>query len=175
MTDRGEPLSSPSARTRPELWVPALGAWLAAIHAGPTEGLTVWSAAELLERALARLASGDVDIGALDRAYRTVSADTLATQLAGACPPEHHAPVPLAGPDLLDHVCFDGSTATSTRVPVAAGDAYLDLGPMAGQLARLVGPEALGVFFESYGNPAPDARRLDFYLLLDAVSDHAIV
>lgn len=142
---------------------------MAHLHAGSVDTLPTVSTKSLLEEALARLSSDEVDIATLDRAYRSVPPDTLARQLAASCPPEPTAAVPLAEADPLDQVRFDGTTATSERPAVRAGDRYLDLGPMAGRLARLVGPEALPVFFDAYGVSAPDSRRLDFFLLLGEV------
>jgi len=138
-------------------------------HSRSAAALPAISTASLLELALDRLDQGAIDLGALDRAYRSVSADTLARQLIATCPDETSQVVPLLERDPLDHVSFDGATVTSDCAPARAGDRYVDLGPLAGRLARLVGPEALPVFFDSYGLSAPEPRRLDFFLLLGGV------
>ena len=163
-------LSDPQARSRPELVVPALGRWLAGVHASPTEGLPVVSTAELVDRAVTRLEAGEVDLSGVDRAYQRIRPATLRAQLEAGVPPEADRPVAISGSARFDSLTIDEGVVSGTCPITLAGDPYLDLASLARDLARLIGPEALWPFFDAYGLDRPDPLRLDFFMLLNALS-----
>ena len=163
-------LSDPQARSRPELVVPALGRWLAGVHASPTEGLPVVSTAESVDRAVTRLEAGEVDLSGVDRAYQRIRPATLRAQLEAGVPPEADRPVAISGSARFDSLTIDEGVVSGTCPITLAGDPYLDLASLARDLARLIGPEALWPFFDAYGLDRPDPLRLDFFMLLNALS-----
>ena len=178
-------LSDPQARSRPELVVPALGRWLAGVHASPTEGLPVVSTAESVDRAVTRLEAGEVDLSGVDRAYQRIRPATLRAQLEAGVgdprlstlelleagvPPEADPPVAISGSARFDSLTIDEGVVSGTCPITLAGDPYLDLASLARDLARLIGPEALWPFFDAYGLDRPDPLRLDFFMLLNALS-----
>jgi len=163
-------LSDPQARSRPELVVPALGRWLAGVHASPTEGLPVVSTAESVDRAVTRLEAGEVDLSGVDRAYQRIRPATLRAQLEAGVPPEAEPPVAISGSARFDSLTIDEGVVSGTCPITLAGDPYLDLASLARDLARLIGPEALWPFFDAYGLDRPDPLRLDFFMLLNALS-----
>jgi aminoglycoside phosphotransferase len=163
-------LSDPHARSRPELVVPALGRWLAGVHASPTKGLSVVSTAELVDRAVTRLEAGEVDLSDVDRAYQRIRPATLRAQLEAGVPPEADPPVAISGSARFDSLTIDDGVVSATCPVTLAGDPYLDLASLARDLARLIGPEALWPFFDAYGLDRPDPLRLDFFMLLNALS-----
>ena len=45
-------------------------------------------------------------------------------------------------------------------------DRYVDLASAVRSIANTLGPELIPTFFQWYGLPKPDPRKLDFYALL---------
>ena len=162
-------LSDPLARSRPELVVPALGRWMASVHALPLDGLQPVLTADLVQLALGRLEEGRVDLDQLDRAYRRARPETLRAQLLGSVPPEAEQRVAAHPAARFDSLAFVDGAVESDLIPTESGDRYRNLGPLVRDLARLIGPEAMDPFFEAYGVTHPDSRRLDFFMLLDAL------
>lgn len=142
---------------------------MASVHALPVEGLRAVRTADLVQVAMTRLDNGSVNFDELDPAYRRARPEILRAQLVGSVPAEADHRVAVHPAACFDSLDFVDGAVQSDLAPSECGDRYRNLAPLVRDLARLIGPEAMDPFFEAYGMTQPDSRRLDFFMLLDAL------
>lgn len=157
--------------------VALLGRTLATLHALDPTGcpFDVGPDARLADVA-ERLRSGQIDVDELPPGYHRISPGRLIELLDSM----HPGPVPahdqvLVHGDLcVTNLLFDPASGAATGLVdwrwFGVGDRHQDLAVTAASVVRNFGAEVLPRLFEAYGLEHPDARRLDFYGVLEELS-----
>lgn len=120
-----------------------------------------------------RLRSGQIDVDELPPGYHRIAPERLIELLESM----HPGPVPaddrvlLHGDLCVTNLLFDPASGTATGLvdwrSSGVGDRHQDLAVTAASVVRNFGAEVLPRLFEAYGLVHPDARRLDFYGVLE--------
>jgi aminoglycoside phosphotransferase len=154
-----------------------LGRTLAALHALDPAGFPFDAGPDArLAEVATRLRSGQVDFAELPPGYHRIAPDRLIELLESM----HPGPVPAADRVLLHgdlcvtNLLFDPASANATGLVdwrwSGVGDRHQDLAVTAASVVRNFGAEVLPRLFEAYGLVHPDARRLEFYGVLEELS-----
>jgi aminoglycoside 3'-phosphotransferase II len=158
-----------AGRERPAEVATQLAQALTVLHAQPLDGCPFdETVAVQIERARHRVCAGVVDESDFDEERWGRTARELFIQLE-AWRPADEACVLTHGDACLPNVLFDAGRYVGFidcgRVGVA--DPYQDLALAARSIGSNLGREWVPVFFEAYGLPNADERKLAFYRLLD--------
>jgi aminoglycoside phosphotransferase len=174
----GVPATSAEYLVQVEGTVRSFAATLNRLHATPLSD----EERSLVRRApvLARAASSARSDGARANvvrspAYRHMSDDRLIEVLvagAAGCDDRADSPVLTHGAPTLARLRCDHGNAVGLVgwSGAAVADRYRDLAAAARNVSTVLTPHLLPVFFEHYGEHAPDPIRLDWYALLDELA-----
>jgi aminoglycoside 3'-phosphotransferase II len=158
-----------AGRTLPQVVVLGLARALKSLHTQPHGGCPFdQSIAAQVARARERVRAGVVDENDFDEERLGRTAEQLLVELE-AWRPSDEAHALTHGDPCLPNVLFDRGTFVGFVDCGRAGmaDPYQDLALAARSIASNLGLHRVPVFFEEYGLPMPDERKLAFYRLLD--------
>jgi aminoglycoside 3'-phosphotransferase-2 len=128
---------------------------------------------ERLEAKLAAAAGnvnrGDVDEADFDAEFRGSSARELLALAISSRPPGEEDIVVTRGDACMPNIMLDDEqfSAFVDCGRLGRADRYQDLALAARSIKANLGDEFVPAFFEAYGAPSPDERKLQFYRLLD--------
>jgi aminoglycoside 3'-phosphotransferase-2 len=164
----GTPATAAEHHVDPVRTVDLVAQALRFVHEIPVDNCPFSSRVELRLRSIRRRArAGYYDPAHFSEPYRRYSVERLLEILADDPPPEDEL--------VFTHGLFDPDSVLLDQQGVVGildfdragtADRYVDLSRAALAIAEKFTPELIPRFFQSYGIPRPDPRKLDYYQLL---------
>ena len=164
----GTRADSPEHRTRATRTVEYFAQALRFVHEIPVDNCPFSSRLDLRLRSIKRRMSiGQYDPSTFTPPYNRYPVERLYEMLHEMRPAEDDD-VFTHGAFTLDCAVLDQTGVSGILNWASAGvaDRYVDLATAVRSIATSLGPELIPTFFQWYGLPKPDPRKLDFYALL---------